>query len=705
MTVHDIDPNFQTEVWLEHWEELKNLGSMVFESDHRTKSGEVFPVEIAANYVEFAGQEYNCAFARDITERKRAEEALRKAEEEKALVLNSSLDLVVYHDTNLRVLWANQTAGLLVDKSPEELKGRHCFEVWHQRTEPCKDCPVVLARDTGEPHEGEVASPDGRQWYIRGYPTKDENGQVVGIVEFCLDITEKKRVEEALRESEERYRTLMETNPDPVIVYDIEGNIVYFNPAFTRVFGWTPEELQYKRMERFVPEDDMPDAKAMMVKLLSGESLSGIESRRYTKEGDIIPVSMSGAMYRDQDDSPLGYMMNLRDISGQRRMEAQLQQAQKMEAVGTLAGGIAHDFNNLLQAVQGYAELLLSRKEGGKLSHQGLQAIVRAARRGAELTRQLLTFSRKVDSQLRPIDLNRKILGVREILLRTIPKMIEINFDLRQEVRTIEADPGQIEQILMNLAVNAKDAMPDGGKLTIATENVTLDDDFCRMHAGSKPGDYVMLTVADNGHGMDEETLDHIFEPFYTTKGVGKGTGLGLATVYGIVKGHLGYVACHSEKGQGTSFNIYFPVLEDETDWPEQRETEHPLVGGSETILLIDDEDFVRDLGEQIIGDVGYKVLTASDGESGLEIYQREKEHIELIILDLIMPGMGGRKCLEKLLDINPDAKVLIASGYSDFGPVTETLAAGAKSFVSKPYKIKEILSVIREVLDGKSPG
>ncbi|MGD8502736.1 MAG: response regulator, partial [Syntrophobacterales bacterium] len=436
----------------------------------------------------------------------------------------------------------------------------------------------------------------------------------------------------------------------------------------------------------------------------AGESFSGVETRRYTKDGNIIPVSISGAVYRDGDGNPVGSVINLRDISLQKNLERQLQQAQKMEAVGTLAGGIAHDFNNLLQAIQGYAELLLMRKKQDESGWRELQEVIRAAKRGGELTQQLLTFSRKVESKRRPLDLNQEVRESRELLGRTIPRMIEVQVHLAENLKLINADSVQLKQVLMNLAVNAKDAMPEGGKLMIETENVSLDHEFCRRYAEVKPGDYVLLSLSDTGHGMEKETLEHIFDPFYTTKEVGKGTGLGLAIVYGIVKNHEGYIMCYSEPQQGTIFKIYLPVIEPEikpANVLDQSEPEVQVEGGSETILLVDDEEFIRELGIDVLGQAGYEVLTAADGESALQLYRQAQERIALVILDLIMPGMGGRKCLEELLRLNPQVKVLIASGYSSDASTKGALETGAKSFVSKPYDTKHLLKLVREVLDG----
>jgi len=298
------------------------------------------------------------------------------------------------------------------------------------------------------------------------------------------------------------------------------------------------------------------------------------------------------------------------------------------------------------------------------------------------------------------VDLNNEIEQVSQMLERTIPKMINIELHLSEDINIINADPAQIEQIMMNLGVNARDAMPEGGSMIFETENVILAEEYCKTHLGSKPGQYVKLSISDTGQGMDKETLRHIFEPFYTTKDIGKGTGLGLAMVYGIVKSHSGYIMCYSEPDEGTIFKIYFPIIEKEPERVESKKEKVPIKGGNETILLVDDEEAIRELAEDILTRFGYTVLMASDGETALEIYREKKEEINLVILDIIMPGMGGRKCLEELLKMNPKSRIIIASGYSINGPAKEVLEAGAKGFISKPYDMRGMLQTVRKILD-----
>jgi CheY-like chemotaxis protein len=372
-----------------------------------------------------------------------------------------------------------------------------------------------------------------------------------------------------------------------------------------------------------------------------------------------------------------------------------------MEAVGTLAGGISHDFNNLIQAVHGYTQILLLDKTAEDPDFSSLKAIENASHRAADLVRQLMLFSRKAETKRRPVALNQEVEQAQRMLGRTIPKMIDIQLRLGSRLWPIQADPVQMEQILLNLGANAADAMPDGGRLVIETQNITLDEDYPDTHLGARPGRYVLLAISDTGHGMDKETVERIFEPFFTTKDLQQGTGLGLATVYGIVQSHGGHINCYSEIGHGTTFKIYLPAAEP----PESEQAETPAPpppqGGTETILLVDDEEPIRSFASQALERFGYTVRTASAGEEALEIYTQNPDQIDLVVLDIGMPGMGGHKCLQEILRVDPQAKVLVASGYSINGQMRKTLQSGAQGYVAKPYRLADLLSQVRDTLDG----
>ncbi|MFZ7112477.1 MAG: hybrid sensor histidine kinase/response regulator [Desulfatiglandales bacterium] len=517
---------------------------------------------------------------------------------------------------------------------------------------------------------------------------QDDNGKYKGLYEES-------------RRSEELYRSFLDSSPDAIVIYDLEGKTCYINPAFTRSFGWTKEDVRGKPIP-MIPESEKERTMAMVHALIrEGLSYQGFETKRFTKDGRLREVSISASGVDDQHGRISGILVILRDISEKKALEAQLTHAHKMEAIGTLAGGIAHDFNNILQAISGYTQILLMSKSPEDPEYSKLKAIDRSSQKASELTKQLLVFSRKVQSELRQVDLNHSVRAVSELLKRTIPKMISIELKLDEDLRAINADPVQIEQIIMNLGVNARDAMPEGGKLVIETSNIRLDERYCKTHVGAKMGQYVLMRITDTGFGMDEETLNHIFEPFFTTKDVGKGTGLGLAMVYGIVNNHGGYVTCSTQPGIGTTFDVYFPVLSmEKVERVEEEKADQQVARGSERILLVDDEQTVLEVVQDILDRFGYHTLTAASGEEAIEIYRQKGHDIDMVILDLNMPGMGGHKCLKELLWIDPGAKVIIASGYSDNKRVQETLQAGAAGFISKPYKYKDILKKIRGVFE-----
>jgi two-component system cell cycle sensor histidine kinase/response regulator CckA len=563
---------------------------------------------------------------------------------------------------------------------------------------------IMARQEQGTPSvvEYRIVRPDGsRRWVLsRSYPVYDAQGRHHRTVGIITDITKRKEAEEALRQSEDKYRQLFEMESDALFLIDDEtGAILEVNAAAQALYGYSRDELLSLKNTELSAEPE-----ANLAETPADERQIPLRHHR-RKNGTVIPVEITARHFE------LGgrgvHVAAVRDISSRvaaeeqkRKLEAELLHAQKMEAVGTLAGGIAHDFNNLLQAVQGYAELLLVKMNANDPGIAELKEIVRAAQKGSELTRQMLTFSRKVESNKRPLDLNHELEQVKGLLERTLPKMIEIELMLAENLRLVNADRGQIQQIVMNLAVNAKDAMPEGGRLIIRTESVFLDQTCCRNNPGVTPGQYVTLTVSDTGHGMDDFTLKHLFEPFFTTKETGRGSGLGLAMVYGIVKSHDGHITCRSKVGAGATFTIYLPALEHRAETQDARDVEESLRGGTETVLLVDDDELVRDFTKRILEQVGYTTMTAGDGEMAVATYVLHKQAIDLVLLDLIMPGMGGKKSLEKILQINPHARVLLMTGYAANGSSEGLLATGAKDLLRKPFKTKDLLNTIRKVLD-----
>ena len=431
-----------------------------------------------------------------------------------------------------------------------------------------------------------------------------------------------------------------------------------------------------------------------------------VETRFIHADGSVRDILLTSHEV-DRNDKSRGLVFTASDITDRKlaerereNLEKRLRESQKMEAVGTLAGGIAHDFNNLLQIISGHAELVETELAGKGLKLSEMDAIVQAANRGADLVRQILTFSRRVDSELDLIDLNREVRYAERLLNRTIPKMIEIELKLDETLKLVRADASQLDQMLINLAVNAKDAMPEGGRLTIETRNIDLGEQHDRMDAELTPGEYVLLKVSDTGQGMSCDVHPRIFEPFFTTKGLADGTGLGLATVFGLVKMHGGHITCDSELGKGTTFSIYFPPASSADTHIDKDDKSVTVAGGNETILVVDDEPLIKELANRVLTKAGYSVITAGSGREALEIYSKKKSEIALVILDLIMPEMGGKQCLEQLIKIDPQVKALIASGFAIKGETKTFVDARAKGKVSKPFNIRDLLRSIRAILD-----
>ena len=488
----------------------------------------------------------------DISERKKAQEALRKTSEQfQAVIQASPLSIIVFDQKSIVKLW-NPASEAIFGWSATEATGKFLpFVAEDKKEEHFGIRERALQGERLSGIEARRKRKDGSPIDVIGStaPLHDSKGSVTGIMALFLDITDRKKSEESLRQSEKKYRTLFEDSIDALFMVTADGTLIDANQAYFDLLGYEKEEIVGHNVLKTYA--DPVDRQRYHQKFGDKGFVRDYPLRLVRKDGRNIDCLVSSRIERDKEGNILGYRGFLRDVTGQKELERQLLQAQKMEAIGTLAGGIAHDFNNLLQVTMGYSEVLLSRKDKADPEYGRLQQILQAGRSGAELVQRLLTLSRKTESKQRPIDLNHQIKQVQRLLDRTIPKMIKIELRLADSLATVNADPTQIEQIIMNLAVNARDVMPEGGKLTLSTENITLDEEYCRRHHGAKPGKYVLLAISDTGSGMDKEILDHMFEPFFTTKGVGRGTGLGLAVVYGIVKQHAGYVTCESQPGHG----------------------------------------------------------------------------------------------------------------------------------------------------------
>jgi two-component system, cell cycle sensor histidine kinase and response regulator CckA len=516
----------------------------------------------------------------EIVRRSRSDQALEHEKNEKEIILDSLVEHVVYQDLKNKILWANRAACKSAHKTLAELTGRYCYEIWGAGQSACKDCPVIKAIATGAPQTTEQTTPDGKSWYIQGYPVQSVNGNIVSAVELTLDITKCKRVER-------------------------EKNI----------------------------------------------------------------------------------------------LEIKLQRAKKMEAIGTLAGGIAHEFNNLLTGIQGNVSLMLMDIDLTHPHFERLRNIEKQVQRAARLTSNLLGYARKGRYEVRPFDLNQLVKETCEFFGRT-RKQITIHLELSSRLSAIEADSGQIEQVLFNLMENAADAMPRGGDLFLKTANVTHKDIRIKLYKPKRAGDYVQLTVTDTGRGMDRDTLEHVFDPFFTTKGMERSAGLSLASAYGIIKGHGGYIDVESIEGRGTTFSIYLPASEKEVH--KVVKTAEECTRGMETVLLVDDEAGILKVGRELLEAMGYRVLTAGNGKEGVDVYRKNQDKIDLVILDLVMPYMGGSETYDRLKEINPDIKVLLASGFSINGEAHEILERGCNGFIQKPFRMNKLGEKMREILNKK---
>ena len=670
------------------------------------RNGEIFPIELSLSSFRMDGRWHAVGAARDITERKKAEDALRESEQRYRRLFEDAplIYVMTRHEHGVPVI--HDCNGLFLSSLGylrEEVQGKPLADFYstESRAELLERGGYARAL-AGEFFIGE------RELLTRGgtfIPTilytateLDPAGQVIGARGMFVDITERKKAEEALRRSERLYRSVIENIEDVFYRSDAEGRLLMASPSGAILFGYdSVDEMIGLPLESLWVN---PDESQRLLDIVKEQAkVTDFEGLLRKKDGSAFAASLSTHFYRDEDGTVLGTEGIIRDISERRRIEAQLLRSQKMEAMGTLAGGVAHEINNLLQVVLGHADMLLVKGGMDATSGRSLEAIRSAARNGSDLVNRILTFSRKAESKMRPLNLSDEVRRIEEMLRRTIPRMISLEMSLEENLPMISADPSQIGQILLNLAINARDAMPEGGRLVFETGNATIREGYYRTHPEVKPGKYVLLAVSDTGQGMDEGVSDHIFEPFFTTKQPGQGSGLGLSIVFGVVKSHGGHITCYSEVGVGSTFKILFPVLAEGLQ-PDPATTIEMPGGGTETLLLVDDEDGVRTLGAEMLEMAGYTVLTSANGREALEVYRNKRESISLVILDLIMPEMSGRHCLEQLLRMNPTAKVLVASGYAANGPAKETRESGATGFVSKPFDMKEILLAIRKCLD-----
>ena len=639
----------------------------------------------------------------------------RRVEEHLRRLADGTSDVVIAIEAGDQIGLVSGPAQAVFRQSPERLRSLRLLDL----VRPDDRTPVAqfLAVCREQPRarrrvEFRLARDPNRWCEMEIMNSRRDDPNLQGLVFKVCDITDRKQTQAALLERSDTLRTLTEASPLAIVVEDLDGKVQMWNPAAERVFGWTVGETIGRSLP-FLLEDNKSDHHHLYDRVLQGEAFTALEAQRRRKDGAILSVTIWTAPLRDAAGNISGILQIIGDITERKQLEAQLRQVQKMEGIGRLAGGIAHDFNNLLTAILGYTDMVSRHLPGSEPQpdaaepdwqrvQDGVQEIRRAAERAATLTQGLLAFSRSQVLQPTVVDMNAIVTGMEALALRLVGENIDVATFLDPTLAQVKADVSQLEQVIMNLVVNAKDAMPDGGKLTIETANVELDETYAHSRVAVIPGPYVRLAVSDNGCGMDADTRLRVFEPFFTTKERGKGTGLGLSTVYGIVKQSGGYVWAYSEVGHGSTFKVYLPRVQA----PPVAKTEAPPVEpaprGRESVLLVEDEEMVRTLVRQVLTWHGYHVLEARSGEEALKILERG-DPIDLLLTDVIMPGMSAIDMVKIVAAKRPDLKIIYMSGYTDHAIVRNGLLAGNVPFLQKPFAPDRLAHKVREVLNSRS--
>jgi two-component system cell cycle sensor histidine kinase/response regulator CckA len=643
----------------------------------------------------------------EITERKRAEEALRERERYFYSLLSNMHEDILIIDRDYLITDVNKAFLDTAGRRREEIIGHHCYEISHGYSEPCEKhgekCMLGKVFDTGKPFTclQQHVRPDGSKVWVDLLvsPLRDESGNVTHTIEAVREVSDLVKVKEELTTSEEKYRTILESIEDGYYETDIRGNLTFFNDSLCKISGYSKDELTGMNNREYMDQENAKKVYQIFNKVYNtGKPDRGFNYEIIIKDGTKINVESSISLMKDAEGKPIGFRGILRDITERKKMEEELLRVQRLESIGVLAGGIAHNFNNLLMGVLGNTSLMLLETEPTHPNYERLRNIEEQIQSGSRLTSQLLGYARKGGYEIKPLSLNQMVKETSDAFAET-KKEIRIHPELAEDIFGINADQGQIEQVLMNLYVNAADAMPRGGDLFLKTMNVSQKDMSDRPYK-VKPGNYVLLTVRDTGIGMDKRTKDRVFDPFFTTKEMGKGTGLGLASVYGIVKAHGGYIDVGSKKGHGTTFEIYLPASEKRIEKAFKGAEE--IIEGRGTILLVDDEEMVLDVGVQLLKALGYKVIEAKGGKEAVDIYNQKKGKIHMVLIDMVMPDMGGGEAYDRMKEINPNVKVLLSSGYSVDGQATEILKRGCDGFIQKPFSMRQLSQSIRYVLDKK---
>jgi PAS domain S-box-containing protein len=708
LRVRDVAPTSDPAAWARNLEQLRQVGSRLHVGLHRRKDGSTFPVEVNITYLRL-NRDYIVAVVRDLSERRRAEEELERTASLLRAVADETTDAVFVKDKGGKYLLMNEAAARFVGKSVAEVLGKDdtaLFDPDSARRLMERDQRVMESGRAETMEQVLTAAGVTRAFQSTKAPYRDSSGNVIGLVGISRDITEHKRAEEAVRQSEERLRQAVRVSHIGIFDHDHRTETIYWSPEERAIHGWKEERAP--TLGEFVamlhPEDRERIAAAIRrAHDPAGDGLFDVEHRIVRPDGEVRWLVTRSQTFFDgvaEARRPVRTVGAVLDATEGKRLEERFCQAQKMEAVGQLAGGVAHDFNNLLTVINGLSELALHKIHRDDPSRELIMEIRKAGERAAALTSQLLAFSRKQVLQPQVLDVNVRLGELSKMLLRLLGENIGIRLETDAGLGMVKVDRSQFEQAVINLAVNARDAMPAGGQLTIETRNALLDEEYVAQHPDARPGRYVVIAVRDNGGGMDPATQARVFEPFFTTKGPGKGTGLGLAMVYGFVKQSGGHIEVASEVGRGTTFKVYLPRTDETVRSRRLPEDAVALPGGTETILLVEDQDAVRTFARRVLLAGGYTVLEARDGEEALGVAQQYTAPIHLLLTDVVMPRMSGPQLAELLARDRPGLRVLFVSGYADEANSRCGVMEGGGAFLQKPFNPVRLTRKVREVLD-----